>query len=242
MGDRQRVLLVTEREDDALHGGGVVGHVGSQRGRGGDRVVGRGGVSLSGSGRCRGQHAVIATVQLRALGLGRGAIAPPRGTRPARGAASRGLPVGSRRAVVARPRAGWEVDALWQRERVALDSYGFHATRAAFERDRRKTSDLTRRRCLVLRTTWTESRGSPARWSANGRGARPRDPPLITLSCRASTSGSAARRARARAWRAPRPAGARGSPCARAASRPAGARGARASWGPRSRAASWARA
>lgn len=53
---------------------------------------------------------------------------------------------------------GWEVDVFWERERVILefDSYGFHATRAAFERDRRKTSDLTRARCLVLRTTWTE--------------------------------------------------------------------------------------
>lgn len=54
--------------------------------------------------------------------------------------------------------AGWEVDALWERERLILefDSYGFHATRAAFERDRRKTSDLTRGRYLVLRSTWTE--------------------------------------------------------------------------------------
>ncbi len=53
---------------------------------------------------------------------------------------------------------GWEVDAYWERQRVILefDSYGFHATRAAFERDRRKTSDLTRARHLVLRTTWTE--------------------------------------------------------------------------------------
>lgn len=53
---------------------------------------------------------------------------------------------------------GWEVDAFWERERVILefDSDGFHATRAAFERDRRKTSDLTRGRHLVLRSTWTE--------------------------------------------------------------------------------------
>ena len=53
---------------------------------------------------------------------------------------------------------GWEVDALWERQRVALefDSYAFHATRAAFERDRRKTADLTRRRFIVVRTTWTE--------------------------------------------------------------------------------------
>ena len=58
---------------------------------------------------------------------------------------------------------GWEVDALWARERVVLefDSYGFHATRAAFERDRRKTSDLTRDRYLVLRTTWTELAKQP---------------------------------------------------------------------------------
>jgi very-short-patch-repair endonuclease len=53
---------------------------------------------------------------------------------------------------------GWEVDAVWPRHRVALefDSYTFHATRAAFERDRRKGAALTRSRHLVLRTTWTE--------------------------------------------------------------------------------------
>ena len=54
--------------------------------------------------------------------------------------------------------AGKEVDALWQREHVVLefDSYGFHATRAAFERDRRKSALLQRARYAVLRTTWTE--------------------------------------------------------------------------------------
>ena len=53
---------------------------------------------------------------------------------------------------------GKEVDALWPRERLVLEfgSYAFHATRAAFERDRRKTAHLTRRRYLVLRTTWAE--------------------------------------------------------------------------------------
>lgn len=58
---------------------------------------------------------------------------------------------------------GCEVDALWERQRVVLefDSYGFHATRAAFERDRNKTADLTRRRYLVLRTTWTELTKQP---------------------------------------------------------------------------------
>jgi very-short-patch-repair endonuclease len=53
---------------------------------------------------------------------------------------------------------GFEVDALWRRERVVLefDSYVFHATRAAFERDRRKTAALMCGRYVVLRTTWRE--------------------------------------------------------------------------------------
>jgi very-short-patch-repair endonuclease len=53
---------------------------------------------------------------------------------------------------------GFEVDVLWRRERVVLefDSYEFHATRAAFERDRRRTVALTRAEYVVLRATWTE--------------------------------------------------------------------------------------
>ena len=53
---------------------------------------------------------------------------------------------------------GWEVDALWRHERVVLefDCYAFHATRSAFERDRRKSADLARARYTVPRTTWTE--------------------------------------------------------------------------------------
>jgi len=53
---------------------------------------------------------------------------------------------------------GFEVDALWRRERVVLefDSYAFHATRGGFERDRRKTAALQRGRYIVLRTTWRE--------------------------------------------------------------------------------------
>ncbi|MDX6676761.1 MAG: hypothetical protein QOE31_813 [Solirubrobacteraceae bacterium] len=56
---------------------------------------------------------------------------------------------------------GFEVDALWRRQRVVLefDSYTFHATRAAFERDRRKTAALTRGHYVVLRTTWREMTG-----------------------------------------------------------------------------------
>lgn len=54
--------------------------------------------------------------------------------------------------------AGYEVDALWRRERVVLefDSYAFHATRGAFRRDRRKSADLERSGHVVLRTTWHE--------------------------------------------------------------------------------------
>lgn len=53
---------------------------------------------------------------------------------------------------------GFEVDVLWRDERVVweFDSYAFHATRAAFERDRRRTAVLTRGRYLVLRTRWRE--------------------------------------------------------------------------------------
>ena len=53
---------------------------------------------------------------------------------------------------------GYEVDALWRVERVVLefDSYAFHATRAAFERDRRRDATLTRVGFLVVRTTWRE--------------------------------------------------------------------------------------
>jgi len=48
-------------------------------------------------------------------------------------------------------------------ERVVLesDSYEFHATRAAFERDRRRDALLTRAGYLVLRTTWLELTAQP---------------------------------------------------------------------------------
>ncbi len=58
---------------------------------------------------------------------------------------------------------GFEVDAVWRVERVVLefDSYEFHATRAAFERDRRRDAILTRAGYLVLRTTWRELTEEP---------------------------------------------------------------------------------
>ena len=53
---------------------------------------------------------------------------------------------------------GYEVDVLWRRERVVMefDSYAFHATRAAQQRDRERTAALQRARYVVLRTTWVE--------------------------------------------------------------------------------------
>jgi hypothetical protein len=39
---------------------------------------------------------------------------------------------------------------------LEYDSYAFHLTKAALERDRRKTAALQRGRYTVLRTTWTE--------------------------------------------------------------------------------------
>lgn len=71
---------------------------------------------------------------------------------------------------------GYEVDALWRVERVVLefDSHEFHATRAAFERDRRRDASLTRAGYLVLRTTWHELTERPHALVANRRGARAR--------------------------------------------------------------------
>jgi very-short-patch-repair endonuclease len=51
--------------------------------------------------------------------------------------------------------AGHEVDALWPRQRliVELDGYAFHRTRAAFERDRTRDSELQLAGYRVLRIT-----------------------------------------------------------------------------------------
>ncbi len=58
---------------------------------------------------------------------------------------------------------GFEVDAVWRPERVILefDSHTFHATRAAFLRDRRRDAIHTRARYLVLRATAHELDNEP---------------------------------------------------------------------------------
>jgi very-short-patch-repair endonuclease len=52
--------------------------------------------------------------------------------------------------------AGHEVDFLWPGQRliVEVDGYAFHASRAAFERDRVRDADLQARAYRVIRVTW----------------------------------------------------------------------------------------
>ena len=52
--------------------------------------------------------------------------------------------------------AGHEVDFLWREQRlvVEVDGYAYHGTRAAFERDRRRDTDLQLAGFRVLRPTW----------------------------------------------------------------------------------------
>jgi very-short-patch-repair endonuclease len=58
---------------------------------------------------------------------------------------------------------GYEVDALWRVERVIVefDSHEFHATRAAFERDRARDAAHLRSGHLTLRSTWYELTARP---------------------------------------------------------------------------------
>ena len=61
--------------------------------------------------------------------------------------------------------AGWEVDAVWDRQGlvVEVDGYRFHRTRAKFERDRRKDAQLLLAGYRVLRITWRGLAGEPER-------------------------------------------------------------------------------
>jgi very-short-patch-repair endonuclease len=59
--------------------------------------------------------------------------------------------------------AGWEVDAVWDRQRlvVEVDGYRYHRTRAKFERDRRKDAKLLVAGYRVLRITWRQLTREP---------------------------------------------------------------------------------
>ena len=61
-------------------------------------------------------------------------------------------------------RAGWEVDAVWDAQRlvVEVDGRKFHDTGSQFERDRRKDADLVLAGFRVLRFTWRRLTREPA--------------------------------------------------------------------------------
>ncbi len=60
--------------------------------------------------------------------------------------------------------AGGEADAVWEEHGlvVELDSHGFHGTRAAFERDRRRDAELLLAGYRVVRVTETRLEREPA--------------------------------------------------------------------------------
>ena len=59
--------------------------------------------------------------------------------------------------------AGWEVDAVWDRQRlvVEVDGYRYHRPRARFERDRRKDAQLLVAGYRVLRISWRQLTREP---------------------------------------------------------------------------------
>ena len=61
--------------------------------------------------------------------------------------------------------AGYEVDMLWQAQRliVELDGYAFHHHRRPFERDRDKDADLVAAGYSVVRITWQRLTRQPER-------------------------------------------------------------------------------
>ena len=84
-------------------------------------------------------------------------------TEPTRTAIERRLVRIVRQAGLPRPKYnaplhGYEVDALWEAERVVVETDGWaaHGHRTAFERDRAKDADLTSQGYAVLRFTWRQ--------------------------------------------------------------------------------------
>jgi very-short-patch-repair endonuclease len=89
-------------------------------------------------------------------------------TEPTRNAIERRLAALVRRAGLPRPKYnaplhGYEVDALWEAERLVVETDGWatHGHRAAFERDRAKAADLVARGYVVLRFTWRQIVSDP---------------------------------------------------------------------------------
>jgi very-short-patch-repair endonuclease len=78
----------------------------------------------------------------------------------------------------------FEIDALWERERVALelDSRGVHGTKKRFETDRRRDRVLVAEGWRTMRVTWRQLREEPAAIAADLelalRQPGPHPPPL----------------------------------------------------------------
>ncbi len=78
--------------------------------------------------------------------------------------------------------AGFEVDILFAAERVIveLDSWGYHRSREAFERDRERDAATSAAGHLTYRLTWERFHGQPdqeaARLHAVLQSRRPRGP------------------------------------------------------------------
>jgi very-short-patch-repair endonuclease len=60
---------------------------------------------------------------------------------------------------------GYEVDALFERQRVIveLDGWEFHQSRDAFERDRNRDADTLAGGYVTVRITWARMTGAPRR-------------------------------------------------------------------------------
>ena len=74
---------------------------------------------------------------------------------------ARGIPLPATNVVV----CGYEVDATWIERKliVELDSYEFHCTRMAFERDRQRDAELQLNGFRIVRVTYRRiARGAPA--------------------------------------------------------------------------------
>ena len=94
-----------------------------------------------------------------------------------------------------------EVDFLWRRQRliVEVDGFTYHASRAAFERDRLRDAELHAAGYRVMRVTWQQIEGPAPRrsspgWRERSRGARsPRPRASGACACAPRSSGGSGR-------------------------------------------------
>jgi very-short-patch-repair endonuclease len=109
--------------------------------------------------RCRGRRGAPQLRRLLATGRGPSLTRSEAERRLLDVLRARGLQVPETNARVGR----YEVDLLWRAERlvVEVDGYAFHATRAAFERDRLRDADLQASGMAVVRVTWRQIVDNP---------------------------------------------------------------------------------